>query len=100
MSDVPEAWPDDDQDPFATSDEPLESQDETPFLDDEQAETADESQKESVAEEQTTAIEQWTLPVRVAPVMAISGEVVEEFPLNESVDGRRNTSLIVNDNLI
>lgn len=100
MSDVPEAWPDDDQDPFATSDEPLERQDETPFSEDEQAETADESQKESVAEEQTTAIEQWTLPVRVAPVMAISGEVVEEFPLNESVDGRRNTSLIVNDNLI
>ena len=100
MSDAPEAWPDDDADPFATSDESLEQQDETPSTEDNQTETTDESQEESPTEEQPAAIEQWTLPVRVAPVMAISGEEVEEFPLNESVDGRRNTSLIVNDNLI
>ena len=100
MSDAPEAWPDDDQDPFATSDEPLEQRDETPPIEDNQSKTTDEPQEESVADEQSTAIEQWTLPVRVAPVMAISGEEVKEFPLNESVDGRRNTSLIVSDNLI
>jgi hypothetical protein len=100
MSDAPEAWPDDDEDPFATSDESLEQQDETPSTEDNQTETTDESQEESPTEEQPAAIEQWTLPVRVAPVMAISGEEVEEFPLNESVDGRRNTSLIVSDNLI
>lgn len=100
MSDAPEAWPDDDQDPFATSDEPLEQRDETPPIEDNQSKTTDELQEESVADEQSTAIEQWTLPVRVAPVMAISGEEVKEFPLNESVDGRRNTSLIVSDNLI
>lgn len=100
MSDAPVAWPDDDQDPFATSDEPLEQRDETPPIEDNQSKTTDEPQEESVADEQSTAIEQWTLPVRVAPVMAISGEEVKEFPLNESVDGRRNTSLIVSDNLI
>ncbi|MBL6731671.1 MAG: hypothetical protein ISP82_01830 [Candidatus Poseidoniaceae archaeon] len=100
MSDAPEAWPDDDQDPFATSDEPLEQRDETPPIEDNKSKTTDEPQEESVADEQSTAIEQWTLPVRVAPVMAISGEEVKEFPLNESVDGRRNTSLIVSDNLI
>jgi hypothetical protein len=100
MSDASEAWPDDDQDPFATSDKPVEHLDETSPTEDNQSETTDEPQEESVAEEQSTAIEQWTLPVRVAPVMAISGEEVKEFPLNESVDGRRNTSLIVSDNLI
>jgi len=100
MSDAPEAWPDDDEDPFAASDESLEQQDETPSTEDNQTETTDELHEESHTEEQPAAIEQWTLPVRVAPVMAISGEEVEEFPLNESVDGRRNTSLIVSDNLI
>ncbi len=98
MSDAPEAWPDDDEDPFATSDEPLEQQDDTAATEEIQPEASDEDQ--SPVEEQSTAIEQWTLPVRVAPVMAISGEEVKEFPLNESVDGRRNTSLIVSDNLI
>ena len=100
MSDAPEAWPDDDQDPFAASDELSEAQDEAPSTEENQPETTDEPQEESPAEEQPTATEQWTLPVRVAPVMAISGEEVEEFPLNESVDGRRNTSLIVSNNLI
>jgi len=98
MSDAPEAWPDDDEDPFATSDESQEQQDDTTATEENQPETSDEEQ--SPVEEQSTAIEQWTLPVRVAPVMAISGEEVKEFPLNESVDGRRNTSLIVSDNLI
>ncbi len=98
MSDAPEAWPDDDEDPFATSDEPQEQQDDTTATEENQPETSDDEQ--SPVEEQSTAIEQWTLPVRVAPVMAISGEEVKEFPLNESVDGRRNTSLIVSDNLI
>ena len=100
MSDAPEAWPDDDQDPFATSDEPLEAQDETPATEEIQPITSDEPEEQSLVEEQPAAIEQWTLPVRVAPVMAISGEEVKEFPLNESIDGRRNTSLIISDNLI
>ena len=100
MSDAPEAWPDDDADPFAASDELPEAQDEVPSTEENQPETTDELPEESPDEEQSVAIEQWTLPVRVAPVMAISGEEVEEFPLNESVDGRRNTSLVVSDNLI
>ena len=100
MSDAPEAWPDDDQDPFATSDEPLEAQEETPATEEIQLTTSDEPEEQSPVEETPAAIEQWTLPVRVAPVMAISGEEVKEFPLNESIDGRRNTSLIISDNLI
>ena len=100
MGDAPEAWPDDDQDPFAMSDEPPEEQDETPVMEQIQPTTSDEIEDHSPVEEQPVAIEQWTLPVRVAPVMAISGEEVKEFPLNESIDGRRNTSLIISDNLI
>lgn len=100
MGDAPEAWPDDDQDPFAMSDEPPEEQDETPVTEQIQPTTSDEIEEHSPVEEQPVAIEQWTLPVRVAPVMAISGEEVKEFPLNESIDGRRNTSLIISDNLI
>ena len=100
MSDAPEAWPDDDQDPFARSDEPLEAQDETPATEEIQPTTSDEPEEQLPVEETPAAIEQWTLPVRVAPVMAISGEEVKEFPLNESTDGRRNTSLIISDNLI
>ena len=100
MSDAREAWPDDDADPFAALDESPEAQDEAPSTEEDQPETTDELPEESPAEEQSAEIEQWTLPVRVAPVMAISGEEVEEFPLNESVDGRRNTSLVVSDNLI
>ena len=99
MSDAPEAWPDDDQDPFARSDEPLEAQDETPATEEIQPTTSDEPEEQLPVEETPAAIEQWTLPVRVAPVMAISGEEVKEFPLNESTDGRRNTSLIISDNL-
>ena len=100
MSDAPEAWPDDDEDPFATSDKSLEPQDETPTTEEIQPTISDEPEEQSPVEETPAAIEQWTLPVRVAPVMAISGEEVKEFPLNESIDGRRNTSLIISDNLI
>jgi hypothetical protein len=82
------------------SDEPPEEQDETPVMEQIQPTTSDEIEDHSPVEEQPVAIEQWTLPVRVAPVMAISGEEVKEFPLNESIDGRRNTSLIISDNLI
>ena len=76
MSDAPEALPDDDQDPFATSDEPLEAQDETPATEEIQPTTSDEPEEQLPVEETPAAIEQWTLPVRVAPVMAISGEEV------------------------
>ena len=43
--------------------------------------------------------ESWTLPVRVKPVLALNGEEVVEFPLNETLDGK-NTSLILNDDLL
>ena len=104
MSDEPAKWPDDDEDPFA----PASSTDEE--IQDESVENDTEQEPIDATEEEThSSIEienpentanQWTLPVRVAPILSMSGEEVAEFPLNESPNGRKNTSLIVSDNLI
>ena len=103
MSDEPATWPDDDKDPFA------------PEATDEEA-APDQSEQEESVEEATNKVEsieeaepvgelsednvEWSLPVRVAPVLLMSGEEVSEYPLNESPDGRKNTSLILSENLI
>ena len=118
MSDEPPAWPDDDKDPFAavsdtkeeTDDRPTEEEPEDTQLageeEPEDTQLAGEEEPEDTqiaAQEATKSDEQsipWGLPVRVAPVLAMSSEDVAEYPLNESPDGRKNTSLIVNDNLI
>ena len=102
MSDEPATWPDDDEDPFA----PVESTEE--IADEEVIEdsiTDDENAIEEVESKEnlsavTDSLTDWSLPVRVAPVLALSGEKVAEYPLNESPDGRKNTSLIVSDGLI
>ena len=102
MSDEPATWPDDDEDPFA----PVESTEEIPdeegieesITDDANAIEEVESQENPSAV--TDSLTDWSLPVRVAPVLALSGEKVAEYPLNESPDGRKNTSLIVSDGLI
>ena len=102
MSEEPATWPDDDEDPFA----PAESAEE--ITNDEVIEetiTDDASAVEEIVKpENSSAVNEpsadWSLPVRVAPVLALSGEKVAEYPLNESPDGRKNTSLIVSDDLI
>lgn len=104
MSDEPAQWPDDDEDPFApTSSSEEEAQDEPVETDTEQEltdVTEEDTPTSSDIESQENIANQWTLPVRVAPILSMSGEEVAEFPLNESLDGRKNTSLIVSDNLI
>ena len=102
MSGEPAPWPDDDEDPFA----PKAIEEES---------TPDQPEQEEFGEEETTNVEsieetepadssgdtiEWSLPVRVAPVLLMSGEEVSEYPLNESPDGRKNTSLVLSDNLI
>lgn len=109
MSDQPPAWPDDDEDPFA-SPPPAKVEDEKPPaedipVDDGEIDVAEVDEQQMVVDEgETGGLENtaydWSLPVRVAPVLAISGEDVDEYPLIESPDGRKNTSLIVSDNLI
>ena len=102
MSDEPATWPDDDEDPFAPVESTEEIADEEviedSITDDENAIKEVESQENPSAV--TDTLTDWSLPVRVAPVLALSGEKVAEYPLNESPDGRKNTSLIVSDGLI
>ena len=104
MSDEPATWPDDDEDPFApvsstdeeVQDEPVENDTEQEPID----ATEEETHSSIEIENPENTANQWTLPVRVAPILSMSGEEVAEFPLNESPNGRKNTSLIVSDNLI
>ena len=102
MSDEPATWPDDDEDPFAPVESTEEIADEEVI---EESATDDASVTEEVESQEnpsavTDSLTDWSLPVRVAPVLALSGEKVAEYPLNESPDGRKNTSLIVSDGLI
>ena len=102
MSDEPPAWPDDDEDPFGPVSNETEDAETNP-TEEEIVESEHDEEQEDHLEQSSNAEETpvpWSLPVRVAPVLAMSGEDVAEYPLNESPNGRKNTSLIVSDNLI
>lgn len=44
--------------------------------------------------------EQWTFPVRAAPILALQGEEVVEFPLSQHRNGTESTSLVMDDRLM
>lgn len=46
------------------------------------------------------ADEPWTLPIRAAPILALQGEDVVEFPLSQHRSGLESTSLIMDDQLM
>lgn len=48
----------------------------------------------------STPPEAWTLPVRAAPILALQGEKVVEFPLSQHVSGLESTSLVMDDELM
>ena len=48
----------------------------------------------------STPSEPWTLPVRAAPILALQGEEVVEFPLSQHVNGLESTSLVMDDELM
>ena len=102
MSDEPPAWPDDDEDPFGPVSNKTEDAETKPteeeIVDSEHDEEQENHPEQSSSTEETPV--PWSLPVRVAPVLAMSGEDVAEYPLNESPNGRKNTSLVVSNNLI
>ena len=102
MSDEPATWPDDDEDPFASVESTEEITDEEVIEDSitDDANAIEEVESQENPSAVTDTLTDWSLPVRVAPVLALSGEKVAEYPLNESPDGRKNTSLIVSDGLI
>ena len=99
MGEQPEAWPDDDADPFAQQDS-IDSEEPQTVQEEHLEELENDENPDSETEEIVPVDESWTLPVRVKPVLALNGEEVVEFPLNETLDGRKNTSLILNDDLL
>ena len=44
--------------------------------------------------------EEWTFPVRAAPILALQGEEVVEFPLSQHRNGTESTSLVMDDRLM
>ena len=99
MGEQPEAWPDDDADPFAQQDS-IDSEEPQTEQDEHLEELENDENPDSETGEIVPVDESWTLPVRVKPVLALNGEEVVEFPLNETLDGRKNTSLVLNDDLL
>lgn len=92
------SWPDDD-DPFSTIEEKAEKTEE--IIDSEEIDDSPPSTEQEDAP-QSDMIENipWSLPIRSAPIMAQTRDIVQEFPLNESPDGLNSTSIVVNDDLI
>lgn len=92
------SWPDD-EDPFSTVDDVIEEIEETPVsVDTEKIITpVEHNEVESKAIIENIP---WSLPIRSAPIMDQTGDIVEEFPLNESPDGLNSTSIVVNEKLI
>ena len=109
------AWPADEQEaqadtnaeaePTASSEESVD--DTTPSESDNVDETGDAAPAESPADslpgEETaepSSNEQWTFPVRAAPILALQGEEVVEFPLSQHRNGTESTSLVMDDRLM
>lgn len=81
--------PADDEVPLTTSD-PTPEEQEKPV-------EAESSEAESSEEDYPAA---WGLPVRAALVLAQNGELVVEYPLTQTANGRLTTSMVVDDDLL
>ena len=92
------SWPED-EDPFSTIVENSEEVEESQKS--KEIENVNEDiEIDEVDSEETIVNIPWSLPIRSAPIMAQTGDIVQEFPLNESLDGHNCTSLVINDELI
>ena len=67
-----------------------------------EAEVADEELESEYGDEEEEEVfdTNWSLPIRAAPILAMSKERVTEFPLTQSNDGRKATTLVVDDELV
>jgi len=55
---------------------------------------------DAVVSTNISTAEPWTFPVRAAPILAMQGEEVTEFPLSQDYSGHHTTSLVVDDTLM
>ena len=105
-------WPDDDTDPFGDSES--ERNPSSATIPNENLDTPEEESKEESKEESEGELEEsesnskgssetidWKLPVRAAPLLQqFHNEEVTEYPLQQSADGRKTTSLVIDDDLL
>ncbi len=118
------AWPGDeerDRDPTNDEDVQTATSEETPAVDSAASELEDTDEANSVEASDATpeapseetvepetvdvseigkAEEAWTFPVRAAPILALQGEDVVEFPLSQHLSGTESTSLVMDDHLM
>ncbi|MBT5122614.1 MAG: hypothetical protein HOM38_07820, partial [Euryarchaeota archaeon] len=104
-----QGWLDDDTDPFAdpaVSEQP-EGAAESEHIDEavdspveESAASPSDDKAERSEDEATQTAIAWSLPIRAAPLLEENGEIVVEYPLKQSVDGRETTSIVVDDDLL
>ena len=75
--------------------------DDTPAdVETDEAAAQDSSETATTPSATPSASEAWTLPIRAAPILALQGEDVIEFPLSQHRSGLESTSLIMDDELM
>ena len=106
-----QGWLDDDTDPFAdpaVSEQPADDV-ESEHIDEPEAGDSPVGESEASLSEDEVDISDdestqtpiaWGLPIRAAPLLEENGEIVVEYPLKQSVDGRETTSIVVDEDLL
>jgi hypothetical protein len=105
-----QGWLEDETDPFAESTPPPTEDASDDFVSEKEggASTAAEEnvdQEEAETEPLTEPSDEnktveWGLPIRAAPLLAQEGDIVTEYPLKQSTDGRKTTSIVVDEELL
>ncbi|MAJ00879.1 MAG: hypothetical protein CMA10_00520 [Euryarchaeota archaeon] len=86
-------WPSQEEDEV---EETLEASD----VEEEQLEITESEVEDDSSNKEDAPSTDWSFPVRAAPILALQGETVTEFPLSQHVSGHQSTSLIVDENLM
>ena len=111
MDDGAIAWPTEDEEgPTPASTEEAEAAEPSNGAHDEVDETSTDTSSEPTEPTEPTEpaddlspakeTEPWMLPIRAAPILALQGEEVVEFPLSQRRDGRESTSLVMDDEVM
>ena len=107
--DDPVMWPADDDESteeneapeeVTSSDESDDSSDEAPSEADDTSADSDDAAQSSDGPPSSDDPTPWTLPIRAAPILALQGEEVVEFPLSQHRNGLESTSLIMDEKLM
>ncbi|MDG1539713.1 MAG: hypothetical protein P8Q40_07280 [Candidatus Poseidonia sp.] len=97
--DTASAWPEQEEEAESSPDDVIpgdEPQLDAPHDD----ETQEENDSEATSTKDDKPSTEWSFPVRAAPILALQGERVTEFPLSQHVSGHQSTSLVVDEKLM